>query len=61
MAQKMKGILCLLFQLVAVSVMGKVIPSSLISDNMVLQQLTEVQLWGMATPNAKVSVSVSLR
>lgn len=59
MAQKMKGILCLLFQLVAVSVMGKVIPSSLISDNMVLQQLTEVQLWGMATPNAKVSVSVS--
>lgn len=59
MAQKMKGILCLLFQLVAVSAMGKVIPSSLISDNMVLQQLTEVQLWGMATPNAKVSVSVS--
>lgn len=34
-------------------------PSSLISDNMVLQQLTDVDLRGKATPGSKVEVSPS--
>lgn len=55
----MKKYLFLFCLLTAIPVMGKVTPSSLISDNMVLQQQTKVQLWGKATPNAKVKVSVS--
>lgn len=51
-------LLCLC-QFMVVSVMGKVLPSSLISDNMVLQQQAEVRLWGKATPNARIKVSVS--
>lgn len=38
---------------------GKVIPSSLISDNMVLQQQTEIKLWGKATPNTKITITTS--
>lgn len=51
--------LFLLCQLIVVSAMGKVLPSSLISDNMVLQQQTEVRLWGKATPNTKIKVLAS--
>ncbi len=38
---------------------AKVKLPSLIGDNMMLQQQTEVKLWGMATPNAQVCVTPS--
>lgn len=56
---KLRMYIFLLCQFMAISVIGKVIPSSLISDNMVLQQQTEVRLWGRAAPNEQVKVSVS--
>lgn len=45
--------------LVWMSLNAKVQLPSLISDNMVLQQQTDVKLWGMAKPNSLICVSPS--
>ena len=50
--------LCLL-ALFSKSISSKVILPDILSDHMVLQQQTEVNLWGNATPNALVSVTPS--
>ena len=41
------------------STWAKVTLPDIMSDNMVLQQQTEVKLWGKANPNTEVSVRVS--
>ena len=46
----------LLASLVSVGLIAKVKPAGIISDNMVLQQQTEVALWGWAKENAKVTI-----
>ena len=38
---------------------AKVVLPDILSDNMVLQQQTEVKLWGKANPNAQVNIRVS--
>ena len=38
---------------------GKVVLPEILSDNMVLQQQTEVKLWGKAKANAQVSIRPS--
>ena len=38
---------------------AKVEPASIIGDNMVIQQQTDVHLWGNATPGAELTVSPS--
>ena len=43
----------------AVSVRAKVVLSSLFTDNMVLQQQTDVQIWGMASPKKTVAIRPS--
>lgn len=52
-------LITLLVLLTGISAIAKVIPSQLISDNMVLQQQTEIKLWGKADPNSKVKISPS--
>ena len=47
-------IICSLF--VTVSISAKVKPAGIISDNMVLQQQTQVALWGWAKENSKVTI-----
>ncbi len=42
-----------------VSAPAKVVLSSLFTDNMVLQQQTDVQIWGMASPKKTVSIRPS--
>ncbi len=52
----------LLFALVGASVMyssAKVVLPNILGDNMVIQQQADVNLWGTAKPNAKVSVKTS--
>lgn len=51
--------LCLLSVLGSGTVQAKVKLPEILSDNMVLQQQTEVNLWGTATPNAEVHISPS--
>ncbi|MGN0052500.1 MAG: sialate O-acetylesterase [Bacteroides sp.] len=55
---KSKILVCALL-LGAVSVEAKVKLPSLVCDNMVLQQQTEVKLWGEATPKAEVCITPS--
>lgn len=38
---------------------GKVVPSNMIGDNMVLQQNADVRLWGSADPGARLTVTTS--
>ena len=45
--------------LCAVLAQAKITLPSIISDDMVLQQSTEVRLWGWGTPGEKVEVSTS--
>lgn len=52
-------ILLALFLVLASAASAKVTPSSLIGDNMVLQQNTEACLWGTAQPGATVEVTPS--
>ena len=47
-------IICTLFMSIALS--AKVKPAGIISDNMVLQQQTEVAIWGTAKPDSKVVI-----
>lgn len=54
-----KYILVLISICYAAALHAKVKFPSLIADNMVLQQQTEVNLWGMATPETKVRVTPS--
>lgn len=55
-----RNLLIILFVLLtSTPTVAKVIPSQLISDNMVLQQQTEIKLWGEAAPNSKVTASPS--
>lgn len=56
---KRSTVITLLLQFIVIPAISKVVPSSLISDNMVLQQQTKVRLWGKATPDTKVSISAS--
>ena len=55
---KSKILVCALL-LVAASVEAKVKLPSLVCDNMVLQQQTDVKLWGEATPKAEVRITPS--
>ena len=56
----MKNDILLAFFLALASVASaKVTPSSLIGDNMVLQQNTDACLWGTAQPGAAVEVTPS--
>jgi len=48
--------ICLLYIVFAFFVNAEITLPSLIADNMVLQQQTDVKLWGRATPNRKVKV-----
>lgn len=50
--------LCLSF-LFQTGAFAKVVLPDILSDNMVLQQNTEVKLWGTATPDAEVTVTPS--
>lgn len=52
-------ILALILLCCATSLAAKVKLPSLIGDNMVLQQQTEVRLWGTATPKAEIRVTPS--
>ena len=45
--------------ILAASADGKVVPSNLIGDNMVLQQNADVRLWGSADPGARLVVKTS--
>lgn len=49
----------LLFVLLSVGLHAKVKLPSILANNMVLQQLTEVKLWGAANPNVKVKIFTS--
>lgn len=49
--------LCLLSLLGSGPAQAKVKLPEILSDNMVLQQQAEVNLWGTATPNANVHIS----
>lgn len=51
--------LALILLCCAASLGAKVKLPALVSDNMVLQQQTEVKLWGTATPKAEVRVTPS--
>ncbi|MCD7815963.1 MAG: sialate O-acetylesterase, partial [Bacteroides sp.] len=51
--------LCLLSILGSGTAQAKVKLPEILSDNMVLQQQTEVNLWGTATPNTEVHISPS--
>lgn len=42
-----------------ISAQSKVVLSSLFTDNMVLQQQTDVQMWGMASPGKEVVIRPS--
>jgi hypothetical protein len=56
----MRKIVVLLFAILTVSgLKAEIKLPSIISDNMVLQQLSEVNLWGTANPDEKVLVNVS--
>lgn len=52
-------LIILLLQIIMEPAIGKVIPASLIGDNMILQQRTKVKLWGKAKPNTRIKVSPS--
>lgn len=52
-------ILVTLLSLLAVRTEGKVVLPAILGDNMVLQQQTTVNLWGMASPNTTVTISTS--
>ena len=54
-----KRLFLALMALVALSAQAKVRLSHLVGDNMVLQQQTEVRLWGWAKPGAQVKVTTS--
>lgn len=43
----------------AVAMQAKVVPAPVFADNMVLQQQTEVALWGKADPDSKVVISTT--
>ena len=53
------ALIVLFLQIIAIPTICKVTPTSLISDNMVLQQQTNIKLWGKAAPDRKVKVSFS--
>ena len=56
----MKKLLTIIITLlVVVSLSAKVKPAGIISDNMVLQQKTEVKMWGTAAPKKLVTVNTS--
>lgn len=55
----MRNILLSIILLASLSVDAKVTLPSLISDNMMLQQQTEVRLWGSAKEGAEVTVTAS--
>lgn len=55
----MKKGLLLFFVLFVLSVSAKVKMPSVFSDNMVLQQLTNAPVWGVAKPGADIKVTVS--
>ncbi|MDR0962346.1 MAG: sialate O-acetylesterase [Mediterranea sp.] len=54
-----KNILLTLLLLGAATIQAKVTLPALMGDNMVLQQQTEVRLWGQATPRSEVRVTPS--
>ena len=56
--KKLLGLISFLLVL-AGSVSAKVVLPAIFSDNMVLQQNTQVNLWGKATPGERVSVKAS--
>ena len=51
-------IIALLLSL-CISAQAKLIPSSLFSDGMVLQQNTDAKIWGKANPGSQISVTTS--
>ena len=56
--KKLLGLISFLLVL-AGSVSAKVVLPAIFSDNMVLQQNAQVNLWGKATPGERVSVKAS--
>ena len=56
---KNKLLILVILSFVAVAAFAKVTLPDILSDNMVLQQSTNVKLWGKASPNATVKVQPS--
>ncbi len=59
MKKHLAATLCLLLLAATASFAGNLRFSSFIGDNMVLQQSTQVRIWGFADPGSTVSVSAS--
>lgn len=59
MKKHLAGIICLLLVTATAASAGNLKFSSFIGDNMVLQQSTQVRIWGFANPGSSVSVSAS--
>lgn len=57
--KKLMGLTALFLSLVLCPVMAQVTLPAIFSDNMVLQQNTQVNVWGKAAPGEKVSVKAS--
>lgn len=57
--REMKNILFILTLLVTISIKADVVLPAIISDNMILQQNTEVNIWGKADINEKIEISTS--
>lgn len=58
---KMKNILCIIISLIFTALVGnaEVILPNIIGSNMVLQQNSNARVWGTATKNAKIEISLS--
>ncbi len=55
----MRKLLCAICALIGITASGKVMLPAFFADNMVLQQKTEVNLWGWAEPDTRVSIATS--
>lgn len=55
----MRKLLCAICALIGITASGKVKLPAFFADNMVLQQKTEVNLWGWAEPDTRVSIATS--
>jgi sialate O-acetylesterase len=56
---KTKKLLLSIFMLAAIALQAQLKVASILGNNMVLQQNTEVKIWGTATPNQKLTVTAN--
>ena len=59
MTMKRITIIIALMLSLCISAQAKLVPSSLFSDGMVLQQNTNAKIWGKAAPGSQISVTTS--